>query len=468
MKEKQWQEAASRWALIRNLYPNIQPAWVQGGLALSKCHENQAAEDLLLVAVNKFPENANALVVLIDFYIGTEGFSQAEQFLNVFTEKFPDLLYGHARSVDLLIKQGQFEEAESANQVTKSQFEEEPWPYIQHAEIAMAREEWREALVRWADVRRRFPDHWSGYGRASEASESLGDTFQAQALKDGRRYGADCLDQQLAEVEGHKDSEVKPLVNRNFFHMVELVWTKARLNLKSEASKNYLRHVWWVLDPLLYMAVFYVVFGLLLERGGEDFVVYLLTGLVPFQWFAKTTQLASGSILGGRGLMNQVRIPPIFFPMVVVVQTAGKQLMIYAMLLVFLLFYGISPAVQWFALIPVILIQLVLVVAVACTVSMVIPFFRDLSNLVPTGIQFVMFSSGIFYSVDRLSEQWQTLFYLNPVATLIKQYRLILMDGQLPQWVNLGWVLLGSTITLVVIIILYRQLAPIYPRVVIE
>ena len=59
------------------------------------------------------------------------------------------------------------------------------------------------------------------------------------------------------------------------FRYSELVSTKVIANLKAEASKSYLSYLWWILEPILHMMVYYLVFGLLLNRGTEDFVVYL-------------------------------------------------------------------------------------------------------------------------------------------------------------------------------------------------
>ena len=51
-------------------------------------------------------------------------------------------------------------------------------------------------------------------------------------------------------------------------HLLELVWTKTLFNLRSEVHRNYLSYAWWLMEPLLHMTVYYVVFGILLKRGG--------------------------------------------------------------------------------------------------------------------------------------------------------------------------------------------------------
>ncbi|HCE41701.1 MAG TPA: ABC transporter permease, partial [Alcanivorax sp.] len=271
-----------------------------------------------------------------------------------------------------------------------------------------------------------------------------------------------------AELDAAAPPPVAPPRRRDGRNFIDLVLTKARLNLKSEANRNHLRYLWWVLDPLLYMAVFYVVFGLLLHRGGEGFVAYLLTGLVPFQWFAKTIQHASNTIVEGRGLMNQVRISPLFFPLVAVAQNAGKQTLVFLMLAVFLVVYGLPPTPHWLALAPVVALQLAFMVVVGCALAMLIPFVRDLLNLVPTGLQFLLFCSGVFYTLDTIPERWRDLFLANPMANLLHQYRRILLDHQWPDWSQLGWLALGCALGLVAVLLAYRRLEGVFPRVVVE
>ena len=67
-------------------------------------------------------------------------------------------------------------------------------------------------------------------------------------------------------------------------HYRQLVFTKVAANLQTETSRDYLSYLWWVIEPILHMLVYYLVFSFLLSRGTEDYVVFLLTGLIPFFW----------------------------------------------------------------------------------------------------------------------------------------------------------------------------------------
>ena len=84
---------------------------------------------------------------------------------------------------------------------------------------------------------------------------------------------------------------------------LELVWYKAYADLRAEAARAYLGVLWWVLEPLLYICVFYVVFGILLDRGGQGFVSFMLCGLVVWRWFS-SHDCGSAFLEGGSSRMG--------------------------------------------------------------------------------------------------------------------------------------------------------------------
>lgn len=249
---------------------------------------------------------------------------------------------------------------------------------------------------------------------------------------------------------------------------LELIWVKASLNLRSEASVNYLSYAWWVIEPLLHMVVYYVVFSFLLARGGENYVAFLLTGLIPWLWFSKTISHTMGSILQGKQLMNQLYIPKLFFPLTFVVQDAVKQVIVFVLLLTFLAFYGIVPSLIWFHVIPVLMVQLLLIIGCSLIAALIVPFVRDMSFVIPTGLQFMMFCSGIFFSHHDIPESVLHYFFLNPMAVILAAFRDVLVDNIIPNYSQLGYVALLSAIFIIVSALLYKKLEYVLPRVVLE
>src|SRR5690606_22455343 len=101
-----------------------------------------------------------------------------------------------------------------------------------------------------------------------------------------------------------------------------------------------------------------------------DFLVFLLCGQVPFLWFSRTITNGSASIEQGRGLMQQIKIPKIFFPLVTIFQDFFKAICVFILLLMFISAFGYFPNKAWISLPIVILVQLMMVSSLAVFVAM--------------------------------------------------------------------------------------------------
>jgi len=224
----------------------------------------------------------------------------------------------------------------------------------------------------------------------------------------------------------------------------DLITYKALSSLQSETIRSRLGFTWWLLDPILYMSVFYVVFGVIFERGGEDFVVKLLIALVVWRWFDNCVKTCGGSLINGVGLMRQVYVSKFLFPLAAIIAQSLKFLIVLLILLAFLLVYGIEPTVHWLGLAAILLVELLFIAGAGLLLAAIIPFFPDLKILVDYLIQLGFFMSGVFYEISQVPASVQPWFYLNPMATLIDQSRQVLLYQQSPDWAMLGWISLAS------------------------
>jgi len=464
MRERNWREAAQRWEVLRKAYPDHPATWIQAADAHIEAGELNDAETLLIHARECFPNHPSTLLQSAELAMRQKEWDAANTFLQQAREQFPNELQTWLKSAEFFEHQGDMALAITYNEKARQCAPERPVAFIQYAEIAMRAKQWEQALERWETVRSNFPDNPAGYLRAAEAARQLGETKKARKLVLSHQYGADIFDH-----DAHtQDTPQQQNNHSNLNHLLEIIWTKAIFNLRSEVHRNYLSYTWWVLEPLLHMGVYYLVFGLLLQRGGENYPVFLLTGLIPWMWFMKAVSGSSNSIIAGQNLMLQVGLPSVVFPLVSLLQATLKQIPAFILLLGFLWSQDITPGIHWWALVPVVLVQTLLTIAFASAVAAVIPFVRDLSYLVPTGLMFLMFLSGIFYDYRMISAEWQSLFLLNPMAFLLKCYREIFIDGALPDMQTLTWWGLGSAVTCIMLILAYKRLRYVYPRIVME
>ena len=171
----------------------------------------------------------------------------------------------------------------------------------------------------------------------------------------------------------------------------------------------------------------------------------------------------------GRGLINQVYLPKTFFPLVVIGQDCVKQFFVFAMLLVYLVYQGYSPTFNWWWLVPLILTQVALVVAVSFVVAFLVPLARDIKFLVDAGLRMMMFGSGVFYSYkDVLLPQHREIFLLNPMANIIANYRMILLEDTAPMVNSLIAIAAVSCLVIVLMYLVMRRFDNMLTRLVLE
>jgi len=215
---------------------------------------------------------------------------------------------------------------------------------------------------------------------------------------------------------------------------LELVWWKAMAELKAEAARAYIGILWWVAEPALYMAAFYVAFGAGIRAGGVHAVPFLLTGLVPWKWFASSVQGGSGAIQANSGLIQQVYVPKAILPFIVMVINGIKFLVVLALLLLVLAAMGYPPEPVWVALPVVMLVEFLLIVALGSLAASILPLLPDFKLIVDNGLIMLMFLSGIFYDVDKLPPAAAAVLRLNPMVWIIKAFRSVLMEHAWPRW----------------------------------
>ena len=118
----------------------------------------------------------------------------------------------------------------------------------------------------------------------------------------------------------------------SFFSALSLIHSRAQMNLKANAAQTYLSYLWWLLEPALYVALFYVVFEVLMLRGGPGFLYFLILGKIPFLWVSKSLSTGANSIRSNRGLMGQVRLPIGILPYTPLLEAVYKQVFVFAFL----------------------------------------------------------------------------------------------------------------------------------------
>lgn len=247
-------------------------------------------------------------------------------------------------------------------------------------------------------------------------------------------------------------------------HHRDLILYKTLADLRAEAAKTYIGFIWWVLDPLIFMAIFYMVFAVLLKQTTPNYVPFLLIGLVAWRWFQNTITHGATAILGNRALMQQVYVPKVIFPLVVVLTDLVKFGVVLSLLLVYLWCSGFSVGWVYLALPVLLLAQFLLTLGLTLLAAAIVPFAPDLRFLVEHALQLIFYFSGVLFAGSTIPEPYRPYFYLNPMAHLIEGYRDILLYRNWPNGPALtAIILLGLGLSLLAYQLLARN-DHLYPK----
>ena len=246
-------------------------------------------------------------------------------------------------------------------------------------------------------------------------------------------------------------------------HYWSLIWYQSLSDLRAEAAKGFLGILWWVLEPVLYMAAFYVVFTVLKQRE-DDAVQFLLSGLVVWKWFAGSVGQGTNSIIKGAGLMRQVYIPKFVFPCVSIVSNTFKFLIVFLLLLLFLFVAGTQFSLAWFTLPLLLVIEFLFVAAVVTFVAAITPFLPDVKVVINNLVMLMFFLSGVIFDISKAPDELKFYLYLNPMTTLVEDFRLVLLEGVFPEWQPLVLISTVSILGLVGSGYILTRFDRVYPK----
>lgn len=212
----------------------------------------------------------------------------------------------------------------------------------------------------------------------------------------------------------------------------DIILFRTQAGIKSEARQNYLGYIWFLLEPVMSTAVLYVVWTQISGNKGPREVLFILLGMVIWQWFDSSVMAGATSIKMKFHVLNQFALPKYLFPVVTVLVNTWKFLWVFLLILVISLFIIGAPGPAYLWLLPVMFVQLLLIVAVTMTVSIIVTLMNDFLVVVSSVMRLLFFVSGIFFTVDKVPENLRDWFYLNPIAVLMESYRKIILDGVAP------------------------------------
>jgi lipopolysaccharide transport system permease protein len=200
-----------------------------------------------------------------------------------------------------------------------------------------------------------------------------------------------------------------------------LTWRDIKVRYKQTA----LGAAWAILQPVLTMIVFSIIFGGLakLPSDGIPYPIFTFTALLPWQLFAFALSQSSNSLVGSQNLISKVYFPRLVVPFSSVLAGVVDFAIAFVVLVGLMAFYGIDLTPAALLLPLFLLLALASALAVGLWLSALNVQYRDIRYVVPFLAQFWMYATPIAYSSSLIPEKWRWLYSLNPMTGVVEGFR---------------------------------------------
>ena len=213
--------------------------------------------------------------------------------------------------------------------------------------------------------------------------------------------------------------------------------TLTAVNIKTTVATTRLGWLWWFIDPLVMMAIYYFIIRVVFDRGGENYHLFVLTGIVLWQFFSRALNVATSSLTKNSMLIKQTGV------------SLSTIIAIPPLVQMFFGFIGVLIILIWnFQVIGSHSVAILLILALTGTLAfgfglllaILVVFFKDTGKLVGYTLRAGFFLSPVLYPISRIidsdsvPEFIKSIYHLNPMAWIINASRTILLDGEMFNW----------------------------------
>ncbi len=204
-------------------------------------------------------------------------------------------------------------------------------------------------------------------------------------------------------------------------------------DFKTKYKRSVLGMLWSFLNPLLTMSIQYVVFSTIFKSSIPNFFIYLLCGIICFNFFSEATTMCLSSIVGNATLINKVYVPKYIYPFSRTL-SSGINLLLSLIPLAIMLLLTNTPLRPAALLLPFALLMLfMLAYGVGLILATMMVFFRDTQFLWGIFSMLLSYLTPLFYPESIIPAQFMPIYKLNPLYHVIRFVRTILMDGVSPE-----------------------------------
>lgn len=217
------------------------------------------------------------------------------------------------------------------------------------------------------------------------------------------------------------------------FSYRELIKNLVLKDLKLKYRDSALGFLWSLANPLLLILVYGFVFTRMLKVDIPDFPFFLLVGILPWNFFAQSLVMSTGSILDNASLIRKVWLPVEVFPMATVFFNLVQYLLALVVLLPMAAFvFGVAFSWSVFAFFVILPLHVLFSLGLSFVIAAITVFYRDVKHFTEIFLTLLFWLTPIVYDIRALPEDLRRIIYLNPLSFFIASYQDIFYRHTLP------------------------------------
>lgn len=233
---------------------------------------------------------------------------------------------------------------------------------------------------------------------------------------------------------------------RGIWERREFILEVPRGELRAQNQNTIVGNLWHLLNPLLLVMVYFVVFDVLLSRGTEDgggrvllfggdnYLGFLVAGIIPYTYSSRAMTAGARVIVKNRQMVQNITFPRAVLPLSTMVTELYSQLPALAVMVAMLVATGESVSWTWLLLVPLLAVQTLFNLGLSFVTGRITFHFQDTLQILPYVLRLMFYLSGIIFSIDQVAQSRPALGTLllvgNPFAAFVELTRAVTIGNQ--------------------------------------
>ena len=245
---------------------------------------------------------------------------------------------------------------------------------------------------------------------------------------------------------------------KELYNYRELLKTNIKKEIRGKYKGSWLGILWTFLNPLLMLTVYAIVFPYILRVKVENYTIFMIVALIPWNFFTTAIQMGTGSVVANGNILKKVYFPREIIPISITTSQLVNFLITCIIMAVFIIFSGVGFSIHLLYFPLLVFVQYILTLGITFILSALTVFVRDVAHFVSVILMLGFYATPIVYLGSMLPDKFQIFLKLNPMAQLVEAYRAILYYHKDPDMQMLTLWTLGSFIILVFGYMIFKKL----------